>query len=75
MLLAELGIVEPNRFSRELERARTGAEVATVLLMRAFTVEAWLKHVSGHRILAGGTLRFAESFKGSQPATISAENK
>jgi asparagine synthase (glutamine-hydrolysing) len=75
MLLAELRIVEPNRFSRELERARTGAEVATVLLMRAFTVEAWLKHVSGHRILAGGTLRFAESFKGSQPATISAENK
>jgi asparagine synthase (glutamine-hydrolysing) len=63
MLLADLGIVEPNRFSRELERARTGGEVATVLLMRAFTVEAWLKHVSRHRILADSTQQFAEALK------------
>lgn len=73
MVLAERGILDPNRFSQELERSRRGEEVATVLLMRVFTIEAWLKHVSSRGILFGSTEPVLRG-PGMLPTSISAEN-
>jgi asparagine synthase (glutamine-hydrolysing) len=74
MALSSIGILEPRRFLETLERARTGQEVSTVLLLRTFTIEAWLKHLGTRGILIGTNEQSPDSNKYLVPTAISAEN-
>jgi asparagine synthase (glutamine-hydrolysing) len=74
MALSSIGILEPKRFLEILERARDGQEVSTVLLLRTFTVEAWLRHLGNREILIRTNEHLPDSPKCLVPTAISAEH-
>jgi asparagine synthase (glutamine-hydrolysing) len=74
MALSSIGILEPRRFLETLERARSGQEVSTVLLLRTFTVEAWLRHLGNREILLRTNEHLPDSPKCLAPTAISAEH-
>ncbi len=50
LVSSSLGIIEKKAFSEELHKARNGQDVAVVLLMRALTVERWLRTLADRRL-------------------------
>jgi len=51
MVAESIGVVEPEKFRRVLENARSGYQVPLVFLLRTITLEAWLRHISDRIIV------------------------
>jgi asparagine synthase (glutamine-hydrolysing) len=49
--IASLGVVDEERLKMEMRRANQGGEVAMVPLLRALTLEAWLKGLVNRKVL------------------------
>jgi asparagine synthase (glutamine-hydrolysing) len=56
MMSHNLGIVDRNAFSREIERVRSGQDGHVVAISRALVVEAWLRTIRQQGILNNGPL-------------------
>jgi len=48
---SSMGIIDPNRFSEALEKARSNKDVPIRLLGRTLTLEAWLRHLIRQSVL------------------------
>jgi asparagine synthase (glutamine-hydrolysing) len=55
MLLSSLGIADSGRFMEALQKARQGADVPIVTVMRTLGVELWLRNLTTRHILADAT--------------------
>ncbi len=51
MASSSLGIVDPERISDALQKARRGEEVSMIRLMRAIYIEGWLRNLRTSRII------------------------
>jgi asparagine synthase (glutamine-hydrolysing) len=61
MVSSSLGIVDSQRISEALKKARRGEEVALVSLMRTIFIEGWLRHLCTLGIVGLNTTRTLES--------------
>ena len=52
---SRLGIISAEEFLHGLQKARQGAEVPLVALLRALSVEAWLRMLARRGLLPGHT--------------------
>ncbi len=55
MISGSMGIVEPHSYRELLRKAHEGQEVQIVTLLRALGVEFWLKALSDHGLMKGGS--------------------
>jgi asparagine synthase (glutamine-hydrolysing) len=70
MLSSSLGFVDREKLLEGLQKARNGKEVATVTLMRTFSVEIWLRSLSDHRLSDGLANGWTDSLKYLPPTAI-----
>ncbi len=70
MTSSSLGIVETEKFSEALLKARHGKEVPTVMLLRTLSIEIWLRSLRDHRIADGLPKGWSDSLKHLSQAAI-----
>jgi len=73
MVRSSLRVVDKQRISEALQKARQGQEVAMVPLIRTLAVEAWVRHLSNSGILVGTDEATRNSLRSLTPTVISAE--
>jgi asparagine synthase (glutamine-hydrolysing) len=73
MVSSSLGIVDGEKFSEILQKARHGQEVPTVIVMRTLGIESWLRNLCYSGILALNVTDSPTSLRDLVTTTISAE--
>jgi asparagine synthase (glutamine-hydrolysing) len=57
MLVTPLGIADSTRFVESLQKARQGADVPLVTIMRTLSIELWLRNLATQHVLDDATLQ------------------
>src|SRR6267378_1294314 len=57
MLVTPLGIADSTRFVESLQKARQGADVPLVTIMRTLSIELWLRNLATNHVLDDATLQ------------------
>jgi asparagine synthase (glutamine-hydrolysing) len=74
MISGLLGIVEPHGFMECLRASLRGQGAPIIPILRTVAVEAWLRNLQDHRILAG-TNEYTESPVAKLPPTVTSAEK
>jgi asparagine synthase (glutamine-hydrolysing) len=69
MRLSSLGIVDSTRLIEALQKAREGAEVPVVPLLRTLGMELWVQYVTARHVLADSAWKIRPAIKQALPQT------